>query len=114
MAAPDRYDARVQRLVHTCPCAYLVKTPLAPCFHIHSCMVVMYPLAQTATEAQAPLLKKLADNSGGKLKDKAIKKSLDLILKKKTALDKDVAEYIQKGGADYLAKKKAELAAALA
>jgi hypothetical protein len=29
-------------------------------------------------------------------------------------LDKDVAEYIQKGGADYLAKKKAELAAALA
>lgn len=70
--------------------------------------------AQAATEAQAPLLKKLVENSGGKLKEKGIKKSLDLILKKKTALDKDAAEYVQKGGADYLAKKKAELAAALA
>lgn len=70
--------------------------------------------AQAATEAQAPLLKKLVENSGGKLKEKGIKKSLDLILKKKTALDKDAAEYVKKGGADYLAKKKAELAAALA
>lgn len=72
------------------------------------------PLVQAATEAQAPLLKKLVENSGGKLKEKGIKKSLDLILKKKTALDKDAAEYIRKGGADYLAKKKEELAAALA
>lgn len=78
------------------------------------CLIAACALAQAASDAQAPLLKKLVENSGGKLKDKGVKKSLDMILKKKAALDKDAAEYVQKGGAEYLAKKKAELAAALA
>jgi hypothetical protein len=69
---------------------------------------------QAATEKQTPFLKKLVENSGGKLKEKPIKKALDQVLKKKDALDKDCAEFAKKGGAAYLAKKKEELAAMLA
>ena len=71
----------------------------------------MVLLAQAATEKQAPFLKKLADSSEGKLTEKAISKRLDSILKNKEALDKKCAEYVKKGGAAYLAKKKEELAA---
>ena len=53
----------------------------------------------------------LADSSGGAQKEKAISKRLDSILKNKEALDKKCAEYVKKGGAAYLAKKKEELAA---
>ena len=52
-----------------------------------------------------------ADSSGGAQKEKAISKRLDSILKNKEALDKKCAEYVKKGGAAYLAKKKEELAA---
>ena len=70
--------------------------------------------SKAATEAQAPFLKKLVEASGGKLKEKPLKKGLDFVLEKKDALDKEKAAYEEKGGAAYLAEKKKELAAMLA
>jgi hypothetical protein len=69
--------------------------------------------AQAATEKQNAFLKEVVDGSGGKLKENAVKKFLDSILKKKEALDKQCDEFAKKGGAAYLAQKKEELAAML-
>jgi hypothetical protein len=69
---------------------------------------------QAAIEKQAAVLKEVVDSSGGTLKENAVKKSLDSILKKKEALDKQCEEFAKKGGAAYLAQKKEELAAMLA
>lgn len=67
--------------------------------------------SRAATEQQAPFLKALADRGAGAQTEKAIGKRLDAILKKKEALDKQRDEFVKKGGAAYLEKKRAELAA---
>jgi len=66
--------------------------------------------SKAATEKQAPFLEELVTRTGEA--NKAIKKKLDNLLKKKNTLDQDREEYLKKGGEEYLKKLREQIAAA--